>query len=252
MKTISIFVLFVIIASFSPFIAAASEWENHEVIDRLIALPGPGAPIIHGDFVIFTADSGIRRVGVAFAHEDFTNIYWFRQLLLPQDSLNPILLPGQILPDPFRDSGFQFHVQKIPNHLRELEYRLVINGLWTTDPANPQSRRDPVSGLSLSILRLPPRTIRPNPLNGLPEGLNFLFNGPPGETVSVAGNFNGWDPFMYELREGPAGVYSLIIPLPPGTYQYVFFHRGERFVDPYNPRRIYARDGSAASEIVVP
>jgi hypothetical protein len=57
---------------------------------------------------------------------------------------------------------------------------------------------------------------------------------------------------MYELREGPAGVYSINIPLPPGRYQYVFFNRGERYVDPYNPHRIYSRDGTAASEIVVP
>jgi hypothetical protein len=166
--------------------------------------------------------------------------------------MDPVILPGQRFPDPHRDSGIQFHVYRLPNHLRELEYRLVVNGLWTIDPANPESRRDPLSGLTMSVLSLPPRPRNHNPLNGLPEGLNFSFRGPPGETVTVAGSFNGWDPFMYELREGPAGVYSLTIPLPPGTYQYMFFHRGERFVDPHNPRRSYTRDGSAASEIVVP
>ena len=57
---------------------------------------------------------------------------------------------------------------------------------------------------------------------------------------------------MYELREGPAGVYNLTIPLPPGTYQYVFFHRGERHLDQYNHNRAYARDGSAANVVVVP
>jgi len=57
---------------------------------------------------------------------------------------------------------------------------------------------------------------------------------------------------MYELKEAPAGVYTLNLPLPPGRYQYVFFHRGQRYVDPFNPSRIYARDGSAASEIIIP
>jgi len=57
---------------------------------------------------------------------------------------------------------------------------------------------------------------------------------------------------MYELKEEPAGVYSINISLPPGTYHYVFFHRGRRYVDPYNSRRIYSKDGSAASVIVVP
>jgi 1,4-alpha-glucan branching enzyme len=75
--------------------------------------------------------------------------------------------------------------------------------------------------------------------------------GPPGEKVTVAGSFNGWDPFMYELTENPAGTYSLCIPLPPGKYQYIFFHRGERWLDPYNPNRVYSRDGMPASEIVI-
>jgi len=248
MKTIVISVLFIIIASFSW----AADWESYEIINRLLTIHEPGAPVIYEDFVIFNADSSLRRVGVAFAHENFSTVYWFRHLLVPQEWLNPIILPGQKVPSPYKDSGLQFHVYQVPDNLRELEYRLVINGLWTTDPANPQTRRDPVSGLALSVLSLPFREKKHNPQDGLPEGLNFLFGGPPGETVTVGGSFNGWDPFMYELKESPAGVYSITIPLPPGTYQYVFFHRGRRYVDPNNPRRVYSRDGSAASEIVVP
>jgi hypothetical protein len=252
MKTINIFVLLIFIVSSYAAFAQNSDWETYEVLNRLLTLQVPGMPVIQDNSVIFTADSSIRRVGVAFAHEDFSNVYWFRQLMVSQDFRNPVLLPGERFPSPHRDSGIQFHIYEVPEHLRELEYRLVINGLWTTDPVNPEIRRDPVTGLTLSVLRLPQRQLRPNPLRTLPEGLNFTFRAPPGETVTVAGCFNGWDPFMYELREGPAGIYSLLIPLPSGTYQYMFFHRGERFVDPYNPRRIYARDGSAASLIVVP
>jgi len=250
MKTIRFFVLFMLIASFSW----ANDWESYELIDRLLSLSGPAAPVIHENYVIFTADSSHRRVGVAFAHENFGNVYWFRQLLVSQDRLNAPIPPGQKEPDPYKDSGIKFHVYEVPGHLnlRDIEYRLVINGLWTVDPFNSQTRRDPVSGLAMSIVRLPPRQLRPNPLNGLPEGLTFTYRAPPGETITVAGSFNSWDPFMYELREGPAGVYSITIPLPRGTYQYVFFHRGRRFVDPNNPQRIYARDGSAASQIIVP
>ncbi|MCL2213796.1 MAG: isoamylase [Treponema sp.] len=248
MKTISFFVIFTIIASF----AWSESWETYELINRLISISKPETPFIHDDFVVFTADSNLRRMGVSFAHENFDNIHWFRQLLITQDSLNPILLPGEKVPSPYKNADIQFYVYQIPQYLRELEYRLIINGLWTVDPFNPLTRRDPVSGLSMSILRLPQRQTRPNPLSGLPEGLSFTFEGPPGEIITVAGNFNSWDPFMYELKEGPAGIYKITIPLPPGKYQYVFFHRGERYVDPYNPQRIYARDGSAASEITIP
>jgi len=248
MKTIGIFCLLIIIASFSW----ADEWESYEVVNRLLSIQKPGAPVIVDNYVIFTADSALRRVGVAFAHENFANVRWFRPLSIPYDRLS---VPWDTVFPPdavYMDSGIQFYVYEIPVNFREIEYRLVVNGLWTIDPVNPQTRRDAVSGLALSVLSLPYRPVTPNPLNGLPEGLSFSFKGPPGEIVTVAGNFNGWDPFMYELREYPAGVYSLTIPLPPGTYQYVFYHRGQRYVDPYNPVRIYSRDGSAASQIVVP
>jgi hypothetical protein len=247
MKRVGIVLLFAFIAAF----AWAAEWESFELIDRLLTLPGPGAPVIFEDYVIFTASSALNRVGVAFAYEDFSRTYWFRQLLVPQDPLDAPIPPGKKVPDPHKDSGLLFYVHKIPEKIKELEYRLVVNGLWTVDPANSGIRRDPVSGLSVSVLSLPQKTQYPDLLSGPPGSLSFSFKGPPGEIVSVAGNFNGWDPFMYELAEGPAGVYSLNLPLPPGTYQYVFFHRGQRFVDPYNPRRTYSRDGSAASEVVI-
>jgi len=252
MKTIGILAFLIIIASFNPITANAAEWETYELIDRLLTIKKAGAPVIHENFVIFTADSGLRRVGVAFAHEYFANVYWFAQLVIPQDRLNAPIPPGKKEPDPFIDSGIQFHVYQIPDHLKELEYRLIINGLWTTDPSHDQTRRDPVSGLGLSVLNLPARQLKPNPLRGLPEGVIFTFKGEPGESVTVGGSFNSWDPFMYELKEGPAGVYTLTLPLPPGNYQYIFFYKGKRHVDPNNPRRIYARDGSAASELIVP
>ena len=229
--------------------AGAVDLESYEFIDRLLSLPGPGAPEVFEDAVIFTAPSSLRRVGVAFAYEHFSKIYWFRQLVIPQDALNAPIPPGKKVPDPYRDSGLLFYVHQTPGHVTDLAYRLIVNGLWTVDPANPSSRRDGVSGLAYSVISMPPRKPAPGPLKGPPGSLSFNFRGPPGETVTVAGSFNGWDPFMYELREGPAGVYSLDIPLPPGTYQYVFFHRGQRYLDPYNSRRIYAKDGRAASEI---
>jgi len=248
MKTILMFVVLIVIVSFSW----AEDWETYEMVNLLLLIREPSAPVIHENYIIFTADSNLRRVGVSFAHEDFRNVYWFRRLMIPQDRMNPIILPGEKVPSPYRDSGLQFFVFETPVNLPEVEYRLVINGLWTIDPHNPNNRRDPVSGLGVSVINVPPWRIGPSPFDGLPNGLRFTYNAQSGESVTIAGSFNNWDPFMYELREGPAGVYSLTIPLPPGTYQYVFFHRGERFIDTNNPRRIYTRDGRAASEITVP
>ena len=221
--------------------------ESYQLVDRLLSLTEPGAPEILDDLVIFTASSGNRRVGIAFADEGFSKVHWFRQLMVRHDIAD---LQADTL-NRYKDSGIIFYVHKIPEGASKLEYRMIINGLWTVDPANPDMRRDSATGLTLSILSLPPRDTVHNPLNGPSGSLSFVFRGPPGETVTVAGSFNNWDPFMYELREGPAGNYSINIPLPPGKYQYVFFHRGRRYLDPYNANRVYSREGNAASEIVI-
>jgi len=256
MKTIRFLVILVFIsASFTQPVLWAEDWETYEVLERLLSLNEAGKPIIQDDFVIFTLNSSLRRVGIAFLHENFANVYWFKKLVIPNELLSLAIATEKDKkewPDPVKDSGIQFYIYKVPQNLRELEYRIVINGLWTTDPNNSLIKRDPVSGLSLSVLRIPVRPSRPNPLDSLPEGVTFTFKGPPGETVTVAGSFNGWDPFMYELRETAAGVYTLTLSLAPGVYQYVFFCRGQRLTDSFNPRRSYARDGRAASVIEVP
>ncbi|MDR2110108.1 MAG: glycogen-binding domain-containing protein [Spirochaetaceae bacterium] len=228
----------------------AVDTESYQFIDHLLSLTGPGMPEIYEDAVIFTAPSSYRRVGIVFAHEDFSKIYWFRKLMVSVDNPNysgKSKEPSVI----YEDSGILFHVYTVPEDIRELEYRLIIDGLWTVDPLNPLRRPDPRSGLARSLVFLPEISRSHSVFDGPPGSLSFYYNAPPGETITVAGNFNGWDPFMYELRERMPGQYSLTLPLPPGVYQYVFFHRGERVLDPNNSSRVYTREGKTASEAVV-
>jgi hypothetical protein len=250
MKTNSIripFFLLIFTAGFG-FAVDIESIESHKVTEYLLSLKEPGPPAFIEDMVVFTASSSLRRVGIAFADEGFYKVHWFRQMLISQDPLD-LLLDKKA--DKYKDSGILFYVHKPPDEAAVMEYRMIINGLWTTDPANPNMRRDSNSGLTWSTLALPPREPELSPLKGPPGSLSFFFKGPPGETVSVGGSFNGWDPFMYELKEGPPGNYTLSIPLPPGRYEYVFFHRGQRYLDPNNASRIYSKDGLAASEVVI-
>ena len=259
MKTIKKETLFPVLLLLAAGLSYSVDIEalgSYQLIDHLLSLTAPGAPEIMDDgdssYVVFTASSSLRRVGVAFADEGFSKVHWFRKLLIRPDTV----ISDQT--DPVhQDSGIVFYIHQIPKNASEVAYRMIIEGLWTVDPGNPVSRLDSASGLSLSVLSLPPQKPVPGPLvladktSGQPDSVSFSFKGPPGEIVSVAGSFNNWDPFMYELKENPAGSYSITIPLPPGNYQYVFFHRGQRCLDPYNANRIYSRDGSAASQIVI-
>jgi hypothetical protein len=244
-------ILFVfILISLTPALMGA-DLESPEFYDLLVTLPETSGPQIFQDAVIFTSPSSSRRAGVALASEGFAAVHWMQKLMIVQDPQDAPIAPGKKVPDPYKDSGLLFYVYQAPEGLEEIEYRLVIDGLWTTDPGNPLNRRDGASGIVNSLVIMP--RVKGDPVfHENPKGvLNFSFKGPPGETVTVAGTFNRWDPFMYELREYPEGVYSLSLPLPPGTYQYLFFHRGERYLDPYNARRAYTREGDAASEAVI-
>ncbi|MDR2185516.1 MAG: glycogen-binding domain-containing protein [Treponema sp.] len=227
----------------------AVDTESYQFIERLLSLKGPGSPEVYEDAVIFTAPSTFRRVGIAFAGEGFSRVHWFQKLMIPVDA--PLPRKAKDPSTVFTDSGILFHVYAIPEDVREIEYRLVIDGLWTTDPLNPLQRIDPASGIARSVMILPEIPRRPSTFDGPPGSLNFTFTAPPGERITVAGSFNRWDPFMYELRETRPGLYFLTLPLPPGTYHYVFFYRGSRILDPNNPNRVYTREGKTASEAVV-
>lgn len=225
----------------------AVDIESYQFIDHLLSINEPGQPEVFEDGVIFTAPSSYRRVGIAFAHEGFAQVYWFRKLVFPKDNF---ISQEEKKKAPYTDSGILFHVYMVPAHIRELEYRLIIDGLWTTDPGNPAYRMD-ASGLTHSVVSIPALEKPASTFDAPPGSLSLTYKGPPGESVTVAGNFNGWDPFMYSLPEKTPGYYALTLTLPPGTYQYVFFHRGQRILDPHNPNRIYTKDGKIASVALI-
>ncbi|MDR2808765.1 MAG: glycogen-binding domain-containing protein [Spirochaetaceae bacterium] len=224
----------------------AIDTESYQFIDHLLSMTAPGSPELYEDTVIFTAPSTYRRVGLAFAHEGFAMVHWFQKIVLPDidsSGKKPVIT--------YTDSGILFYAYTVPDNITELEYRLVIDGLWTTDPANPLRRLDMASGIMFSVVPTPivrkAQAAFENPVGEL----QFTYTAPPGETITVAGSFNNWDPFMYTLQETKSGIYTLKLHLPPGIYQYVFFHRGERVIDSNNARTVYTREGRQASEAIV-
>jgi hypothetical protein len=217
--------------------AGALDVESIRFTNRLVRIAEPAAPDVFDGAVIFTASAKLRRVGISFAHEGFGKVYWFKKLVTPNATS--------------RGDGVMLYVYEYPAGMRELEYRLIVDGLWTPDPWNPPARMDSRTGLANSIVSLPPSSARPVTSENDEGTVQFSFEAAPGESVTVAGTFNSWDPFMYELREETPGRYSLALPLPPGTYRYAFFHRGERVLDPHNPRKVYTKDGNTVSEVDV-
>ena len=228
----------------------AVDLESYEFIDYLLSLRSPVSPVIFEDAVIFTASSSFRRVGISFAYEGFSRVHWLQRLLIPRDPAEIAAESKNRNVELYEDSGILFHVEVIPDGIQNLDYRMVIDGLWTTDPVNPNSV-SAQGGIAHSRVLLPSRVRPPSTFDGPSGSLSFSFIAPPGEIITVGGSFNNWDPFMYEMRETGRGLYTLNLNLPPGTYQYVFFYRGERYLDPNNPNEVYTRDGKAVSQAVI-
>ena len=69
-------------------------------------------------------------------------------------------------------------------------------------------------------------------INGV-SGVVFNVWAPNAQRVSVIGNFNNWDPAGKKLTDKKGdGVYSTVISLAPGEYEYKFVINGTWYVDP--------------------
>lgn len=73
---------------------------------------------------------------------------------------------------------------------------------------------------------------------------------PEARSVSVAGDFNGWDPAQTTLERSDGGVWTATIPLKPGRYQYMFVINGKEWIaDPLAAEE--ATDGFGAHNAVL-
>ncbi|MDR2343968.1 MAG: isoamylase [Spirochaetaceae bacterium] len=230
----------------------AVDLESYEFIDRLLSITGPQEPKIFEDSVIFTAGAAYKSVGIAFLHEGFAKIHPFKKLFVPVSDSPEFDEKSRKAPETLRDSGVLFFVYTAPSSVKDLEYRLIFDGLWSVDPYNPVRKFNTKTGIEHSVAPVPPRQPSLRDDEAPFDGVIFSYRGEnSGERITVAGDFNGWDPFMYELKETERGFYTLAVPLPPGTWRYVYYRSGEKFVDYANAAREYRQDGSPVNVVVV-
>lgn len=53
---------------------------------------------------------------------------------------------------------------------------------------------------------------------------------PTAESVSIAGDFNGWSPTKTKLDRTDGGMWTVTLPLKPGRYEYMFVVDGKEWV----------------------
>ncbi|WKC58420.1 hypothetical protein [Borrelia sp. P9F1] len=140
--------------------------------------------------------------------------------------------------------GLFFVKVNLPHGLGRIKYKLVVDGIWTNDEYNtnvvynkdlmPFSVID-VSGTGDSYVSLR------NPIDSSNSGeVEIFYIGRPGQVVTIAGNFNNFNPFLNRLVEKRhnKGVYTIKLKdLPKGRIYYYFVDSGNKVIDKNNVNR---------------
>lgn len=194
-------------------------------------------PYLTGDYVIFTSESTSRHVGIAFDFEGFKTIHSFQI--------------KKFMDKEYNESGsLCFYVLKLPKTILEVNYRLIVDGLWTVDPQNDDKIYNAETNLILSHFDAA-RYIPPVTEKTSAGKVKFVYRGKSGQKIRLGGNFTNWDSWIYHLTETSPGLYQVELPLPPGKYEYAFYTGITSFPDDGNPQKCYTPDGKIASLLIV-
>lgn len=238
-----IFALTGFLMIFTSFFSQLSAKENAPAPDTyeydltLTDISGVREPYISNDFMVFTAPVESNSIGIAFDYEDFRTIHYFQ-------------LRKNYGYDGELTSSYYFYITPMPKKISRVCYRLIIDGLWTTDPRNSNVIHDKKDNYALSYIDLPPSEVEIT--EKLANGLtHFVCHAESGQKIRLGGSFTNWDSWIYELKETSPGKYEIDIPLHPGTYYYSYFKGITPFLDETNPLRGYSNDGRIVSCITI-
>ena len=239
------FIVALFAAVWCGFAAAQEEMPDSLLYASLVSeISAPRSPVVRGRHVIFTASGNARHAGVAFEHEGYGVVHSFSRLV-PRDGGRAATVTR-----PRNEETTLFYIMEIPPETSEIRYRIVRDGLWMPDPLNPISVYDFEAGGRVSVVQTEPYRIYRTAV--VDAGMvRFIYEGESGDVIRLAGSFNNWDPFMYEMREFERGKYELYLPLPKGTWHYAFFIGADQIRDESASMKVYTRDGRIASVITV-
>ena len=207
-------------------------------LDRLIhEIDEPGAPLVTEDYIIFTAGTDHRNVGIVFDFENYQTIHPF-QILMKTDE------------DGKKTPVHMFYCYERKHKIQTIKYRLIMDGLWTTDPLNPVKEYDDSVNLYFSKVENL-GSVYEYTEKTKDDTVRFIYKGQEGLDLHLAGTFTNWDPWIYSLKETSPGFYELSLPLPSGKYYYNYYIGLTPILDNTNPDKVYTLDGRSASVIVV-
>jgi len=199
---------------------------------KIMEIRHAGPPEFFGNRVIFTYEDSkpIRFVGAIFDHEGYNTLHTYEK----------------------NKYSIFFLIYTPPNDVKELKYRLNIDGLLVNDPANPDSSSNLI-GVSFSHIEIPERLLVKkitNPKKTVEGELSFSYEALPGKIISLVGDFNQWDPYSHVLEETAPGFYTITIRVSDGRHFYYFYIDGQKHYDPYNLNQMISDTGETVNTFI--
>lgn len=230
MRKLKYLLTFLLIISLAP-LAAQDENDDMYLFLTIQDLYRGTTPILYKDKIIlsYSVNKPVRHVGAVFAHEEYRTLHSFQ----------------------VNSKGVFYLLMDAPENVSELVYRIVIDGLWTTDPNNSMTLSDD-KGTELSRLPLEIKTedTIASPLIK-PNSAEFYFSYEEGKNIWLTGSFVSWNPYQLKMKEVEPGLYYLRVRLLPGQYDYAFFDGVNQILDPLNSSFAYKTDGRRVSRFKI-
>lgn len=239
MKKIKFLFILLMVFNLTNAIFAKEEvtYNPYELDYLLKNINKPTSPIITDDYIIFTAETTNRYVGIAFDFENYQIVHPFKLFSITDEDGKKVI-------------KHLFYCYERKHKTSSIKYRLVIDGLWTTDPLNPTKEYDETVNLYFSRVDAPGSIIR-NTETSKNDVVHFVYEGEPGQEIRLAGTFTGWDPWIYKLTETRPGFYELELPLTTGKHYYNYYVGLSPIIDKTNPQTAYTKDGRRVSVITI-
>jgi len=193
------------------------------------------SPIFIDNKILFTYSAGnkfIRRVAIAFETDNYKNVY----------------------PLARNEYNIFFITRDIPKKINYINYRLIVDGVWTNDPLNTNSFLSPEK-FKISRIIIPKNyfELEVSPTIGTDRNVRFVYKDVTNKQVYLSGNFNNWDPFMLKMKEESEnpGIYSISVRMSEGNHYYKFVADGVSLQDPNNPKKAYDTRGNSVSVLKI-
>lgn len=118
---------------------------------------------------------------------------------------------------------------------------VVVGGLFSLIPEQV---------VEVPVTSMPAQTIAVGPKQEPTVFVRLVLLQPGARSVSVAGDFNGWNSAQTPLERSGDGMWTATIPLKPGRYQYMFVIDGKQWIaDPLATEE--ATDGFGSQNAVL-